>query len=119
GSYQDAAENARAARSGTTSDDVANEWLWRSVEARLAARRGDAVRADGFIQAAQRFLAKSDSVVARGTCLLDEAEGLSLRGRPKDAAAATRKAVRMFEKKGDVVRATKAREFLAETTKSP
>jgi tetratricopeptide (TPR) repeat protein len=119
GSYDAAAKSSRAAQSGSTKDDISTEWLWRSVEARLAARDGDSARADLLIQAALRMIERTDHVVARGTCWLDKAEVLSLTGRPDEAAAAIRKALRLFEKKGDLVHVDQARALLAETTKSP
>jgi DNA-binding SARP family transcriptional activator len=119
GSYRAAAKHARAAQSGSTSDDIATEWQWRSVEARLAARAGDVSRADELIDAALRMLARTDAVLLQGTCLLHAAEVQSLTGRAGEAAATTGKALRLFEEKGDKVDAERARSFLAETTKSP
>jgi DNA-binding SARP family transcriptional activator len=118
-SYDAAAEHARAAQSGSTTDDIATEWLWRSVEARLAARAGDAARADRLIGAAEDMLAGTEAVVLQGRCLLHAAEVLSLTGRMRDAVAAVEKAVRVFEKKGDIVETGAARAFLAEMTESP
>src|SRR5207247_2861335 len=74
GEYEAAAEHARAAQSGSTSDDIATEWLWRSVEARLAARAGDAARADELIDAALRMLRRTDAVLLQGACWLHAAE---------------------------------------------
>src|SRR5262249_43699599 len=118
-SYEAAAKNAHAAKSGSTSDDIATEWLWRSVEARLAARNGEAALADRLISEALGMLARTDVVLLRGTCLLHAAEVLSLTGRASEAAAALRKALRLFEKKGDQVDADRTRVLLAETTESP
>jgi ATP/maltotriose-dependent transcriptional regulator MalT len=119
GSYDAAAEHAHAAQSGSTSDDIFTEWLWRSVEARLAARAGNATRADELIDAALRMLAQTDAVILQGTCWLHAAEVLSLTGRTGDAAAAIKKALRFFEEKGDEVDADKTRTLLAQTTESP
>jgi ATP/maltotriose-dependent transcriptional regulator MalT len=119
GSYEAASKHARAAESGSTSDDISVEWLWRSVEARLAARAGNAAQADELIGAALQMLAPTDAVLLRGTCFLHAAEVLSLTGRTSEAAAANRKALRLFEKKGDLVDAEHTRALLAEMTKSP
>jgi DNA-binding SARP family transcriptional activator len=119
GSFEAATEHAQAAQSGSTKDDIATEWLWRSVEARLAARAGDVNRANELMDAAVRMLAGTDVVVTRARCLLDAAEVMSLTGRTGDAATAARKAVRLFERKGDTVDADWARAVLAETTESP
>jgi hypothetical protein len=65
------------------------------------------------------MLAGTDAVLLRGACLLHAAEVLSLTGRSRDAVASIRKALRLFEKKGDKVDADRARALLAETTESP
>ena len=119
GSYEEAADLAHKAQSGSTSDDLATEWLWRSVEARLAARAGDTARADELIGAALRLLAPVDSITPRATCWLDASEVFSVTGRLGEAAAAIRKGLRLLEQKGDEIRAGQARALLAETTKSP
>jgi DNA-binding SARP family transcriptional activator/tetratricopeptide (TPR) repeat protein len=113
GLYERATELARLAQSGSTSDDIVTEWLWRSVEARLAARVGDTARADELINAALQMLASTDAVIHRGTCLLDAAEVFSLTDRSDKAADAIQEALRLFEKKGDQVRAARARSLLS------
>jgi DNA-binding SARP family transcriptional activator/tetratricopeptide (TPR) repeat protein len=119
GRCEEAADKARAAQSGSTSDDIATEWLWRSVEARLAARAGDFIRAQELIDEAVRMLGHTDDLTRRGTCWLDAAEVASLAGRRSDAAVAIKKAIRLFEKKGNQAATAQARTLSAETPESP
>jgi hypothetical protein len=50
----------------------------------------------------------------RGNAALDLAEVLSLAGRDAEAAEAVEPALRLFEEKGNLVSADRARSFLAE-----
>jgi tetratricopeptide (TPR) repeat protein len=119
GRYEEAVDAVRAARFRSTSDDIATEWLWRSVEGRLAARAGDFTRAEQLIDEAQRLLAATDDLNLRGACWLDAAEVASVAGRRSDAAAAIKKAIRLYEKKGNQAALARSRTLLLEPTESP
>ena len=119
GRLEDAARYAAAAESGSTSGDLATEWRWRSVAAKLAARAGESDRAELLAREAVGLLADTDALHERGRCSLDLAEVLTLSGRPAEAATALRDALALFEQKGSVVAAEQTRALLAETTESP
>jgi len=114
GRFDEAADCAREARSGSTSDDVATEWLWRAVEAKLAARAGDFAAAESSIEAAQAVLAPTDALNLRAACRLDAAEVHSLAGRRDDAVASVENALALYEQKGNTTGAELARARLAE-----
>jgi len=119
GRLEDAARCAGEAESGSTSGDLATEWRWRSVAARLAARSGEFDRAERLAREAVGLLAGTDVLGQRANCSLDLAEVLTLAGRPAEAATALREALALFEQKGSVVAAEQTRALLAETTESP
>ncbi len=119
GRLDDAARYAAAAEFGSTSGDLATEWRWRSVAAKLAARAGEFDRAEQLAREAVGLLADTDVLHERGRCSLDLAEVLTLAGRPEEAATALQEALDLFERKGNVVAAEQTRVLLAETTESP
>ena len=115
GRFDEAAREVEAARSESPADDVATQWRWRSVAARLAAREGSVERADELSLEALEILEGTDVLNDRAECLLDRAEVLSLAGRSEESAAAIREALRLYEQKENVVGAARARALLAET----
>jgi DNA-binding SARP family transcriptional activator len=120
GRFDAAAREVEPARSELAADDVGTQSRWRSVAARLAARKGSVERADELSLEALETLEGTDGLNAQAQCLLDRAEVLSLSGRGEDsAAAAIREALRLYEQKENVVGAERARSLLAETTESP
>jgi tetratricopeptide (TPR) repeat protein len=119
GKLDEAARQVRAAESGSTSDDVATQWRWRAVDAKLAARSGEFERAEALARDALGLLDDGDTLNERAMCLLDLGEVLALAGRPAEAAAAFGQALDLFERKGNVVAADQTRVLLAETTESP
>jgi DNA-binding SARP family transcriptional activator/predicted ATPase len=118
GRYRAAARRVREAQSGSTSDDVTTQWQWRAVGAKLAARDGDVERAETLACEAVEFLAGTDALNIRAACLLDLAEVLTLAKRSAEGAAAIQEAVKLYEKKGNVVAAARARSLVIETTES-
>jgi len=61
----------------------------------------------------------TDWLNLRGDTLMDLAEVLRLAGRADEAASAVEDALRLYEQKGTVVSARKARELLEELRASP
>ena len=85
---------------------------WRSPSAKLLAQRGELERAEEAALAVVARAAKSDNLNSRGNALLDLAEVLSIAGRSEDAASPLRDAAIIFEQKGNIVSAAKARAIL-------
>ncbi|MGE5459083.1 MAG: hypothetical protein ACM3WR_00500, partial [Solirubrobacterales bacterium] len=97
------------------SDDVYNETAWRRLRAKVLAARGD-------LGGAER-LARQAVEVARGAGFLDDAalSWLALAGILRDAGdpgsqTAAAESFALFERKGNLVGARRAREFLDATT---
>ena len=114
GRFDEALRQVEVAAAGSSADDVATEWRWRTVAARLAAREESFDRADELGLVALRILEGTDNLNARAECLLGRAEVLSLSGRPPESAAAIREALGLFELKENVVGAERARALLSE-----
>jgi hypothetical protein len=94
---------ARVCREMTSSDDVINQHLWRTVEAVLAAREGRREDADQLIGEAVAWAEQSDSVMDRAELCLDEAEIHHLAGRDDRARSALDRARDLYRRKGATV----------------
>jgi DNA-binding SARP family transcriptional activator len=70
--------------------------------------------AEHLAREAEELAGRSDFLNFHGDALVDLAEILTVSERPDEAADALAEAVRLYERKGNVVSAAKARSFLAE-----
>jgi tetratricopeptide (TPR) repeat protein len=113
GKLEEAAEFAEFAGNTAAEDDAAPQILWRQVEAKIRAGAGRADEADRLIGEAIEMTLQSDDVVDQGNALVDQAEVLVLTGRPDEAATALEEAIALYERKGNMVGAERAREQLA------
>jgi ATP/maltotriose-dependent transcriptional regulator MalT len=114
--YEEAEEIARISSELSAADDVAAQFHWRSVTAKLMAREGRFDEAETTARDALAIIRRSEEVDSQGTALLDLGEVLHLAGKDADAAGAIREAVDLFEAKGNLVHAAKARLLLEEAT---
>jgi tetratricopeptide (TPR) repeat protein len=85
----------------------------RALTARLLADRGRQAEAEHLIRGAVGLAEQTNLLEIRGDTIVDLAEILSLAGRPAEAAAALDEAVALYERKGNVVSASRARSALA------
>jgi ATP/maltotriose-dependent transcriptional regulator MalT len=116
GRYDEADSLAELSKRVTAPDDLASQILWRSVRAKIAARRGDFDVAQALAQEAAALAESTDASHFHGDVRMDLAEVLTLAGRPEEAAAALKKAIELYEAKGISVLAGKARALLTELT---
>ena len=88
------------------------EWQIKrtGVPARLLARRGEFEKAEALAREGVALAAGSEFVGLHADVLLDLAEVLRLAGRSEDATATTTAAVRLYERKGNVASARRARD---------
>ena len=93
-------------------EDVYSHALWRSVRAKVLARRGEMAEALLLGGEAVTRAESSDSLHLRWHALVSRAEVLGVAGRAPEAQEALREAVRLAEQKGDLVGARLARESL-------
>jgi tetratricopeptide (TPR) repeat protein len=117
--YDEAEELTRLSAELAAPDDLASQVGWRSVRAKVLARRGELVEAERLGQEAVDIGARTDALDWRADALADLAEVLRLAGRPADAAARLEEALRLFEAKGVVPSVARTRELLAELAQPP
>jgi len=117
GRYDESAQFAEVCENIASSDDVASQFLWRCVRGKLKARQGAIDEAESLLSAATALIETSDQLDLQGNGLLDFAEVRELAGAPADAAALCERAAELFERKGNVVSALRARQ-LAERLRS-
>jgi class 3 adenylate cyclase/tetratricopeptide (TPR) repeat protein len=100
-------------------DDLTSQALWRWVRARLLARRGSIEDALRLARQATDLLSETDSLVAQADALLALSEVLAATGRGAEAGETAQSALRLYERKGDLVSAEKARMRLGQPPEPP
>jgi len=115
--YDESAEFAGICEHLASPDDVASQFHWRCVRGKLKARHGVIDEAESLLSAATALIETSDQLDLQGNGLLDFAEVRELAGAPADAADLSEQAAVLFERKGNVVSAQRARQ-LAERLRS-
>jgi class 3 adenylate cyclase len=113
GSFDDARRWAAACRELTASDDVINQYLWRTVEAAVLGRAGRFEEADQMLEEADRWASRTDEFLDRVWLAMTEADVRVTEGRPEDAKTALNEALRSAESKGSVAIADRIRAALA------
>jgi tetratricopeptide (TPR) repeat protein len=96
------------------SEDLLLQVERRCGRARVMARRGQAEEAVLLVQEAVALLAPWDAILDRALLLMDAAAVLSLAGRFEQAASLAEEALELYEQKGNLVAAGKARSLVAE-----
>jgi class 3 adenylate cyclase len=117
GRYDESAEFAGICEHLASPDDVASQFHWRCVRGKLRAQQGAIDEAESLLSAATALIETSDQLDLQGNGLLDFAEVRELTGASADAAALSEQAAMLFERKGNVVSALRARQ-LAERLRS-
>jgi tetratricopeptide (TPR) repeat protein len=92
------------------------EWRIKrtGIPARLLARRGRVEEAESLAREGVAVAADSEFVVLHAEVLLDLADVLRRAGRPDEGVGAAEEALRLSERKGNVVAAASARAFVEE-----
>ena len=119
GRYDESAEFAGICEHLASPDDVASQFLWRCVRGKLRARQGAIDEAGSLLSAATALIESSDQLDLQGNGLLDFAEVRELAGAPADAAALSEQAGMLFERKGNVVSARRARQLAERLRPTP
>lgn len=112
GRYEEAAQLAE--RYDEAAADLGLRAKRQGVLAKLAAQGGELERAEALAREAVALAEQTDYVLFHADVLLDLAEVLRLAGRPEEAEAACEEAARLYERKGNVVAARKARAALTD-----
>jgi class 3 adenylate cyclase len=119
GRYEEAEELTRECERAARSNDVHAQIRWRAIRAKVIARKGEFESADKLAREGVRFAAESDFLNDHADALVDHAEVLQLGGRRGEASSAVESAVALYEQKGNVVSAAKARALLDELGGAP
>jgi class 3 adenylate cyclase/tetratricopeptide (TPR) repeat protein len=115
--YTEAERFAEVSEELAHSDDVAAQMLWRTTRAKVLARRRRLEEAENLARQACEITEKTDALNGQGLSLTTLAEVLLLAGREREAAPLLGRALKLFQRKGNVVAATSARETLASLSK--
>ena len=99
-------------------DDVASQWQWRVVQAKVLAERGRLSEAETLARAAVSLIDRTDWLKWRGDARMSLAYVLRKAGMPGEATTVLREALRLYERKGDVADASKARAELEDVSTS-
>jgi tetratricopeptide (TPR) repeat protein len=114
--YDEAEAFASISEEAGASDDLATQLPVRGIRAKVAARRSRFADAESTAREAVDLARRTDALVLQGEAWMDLAEVLALAGRAKEAVDALDEAIRLFEAKGNVVSAARARAARAEVT---
>ncbi|MEP7033495.1 MAG: adenylate/guanylate cyclase domain-containing protein [Actinomycetota bacterium] len=101
-----------AAHLDTPSDDYEAIGLERSAQAVILASRGELQEAERLAREGVAALEPTEDLIRHGETLLALATVLRAAGREEEAVTAARKALALFERKGDVPDARRTRSFL-------
>jgi tetratricopeptide (TPR) repeat protein len=119
GRDDEAAELTVASESTSLPEDVYSHAMWRSVRAKIFARRGQSDEAEALAREAVELAQPTDFLQLRWQVLMSLAEVLSLLGRTDEVEPVLKDAIVVAEEKGYVVGAELARDQLDPSSASP
>lgn len=114
GHLEEADRLAMLSQDMTSEDDYLSQMAWRSVRAKVLAERGLFSDADQLGREAVNIASQTDFPDWHANVLLDFAKVLRTSGRGNEATGYAARAVKLFEAKGNVVAAERARAMLGE-----
>jgi DNA-binding SARP family transcriptional activator len=107
--YDEALRLSEESEESARPNDVHSQLLWRSARIQALTHQGELDAAEPLAREAVAFAAGSDFLDSHGAALSDLAEVLRLTARRREAAAALERAIRLYEQKGNIVSAARAR----------
>ncbi len=113
GRYSEAEQLAQQGRELGHEDDSATQALWRQVQARVLADRGQHTEAETLAREAVVIIERTDGLNLRGDAHCDLAEVLTASGRIDEAVAALEQALERYERKRNLARSRQVREQLS------
>ncbi len=102
GRLDEAAEQARVSRETAGEGDVATQVLWRAVEGKVLARRGQGAAGVALCREALDLIAETDDINTHADVLCDLAEALRLADRDGEWRAPMREALGLYRLKGNL-----------------
>jgi class 3 adenylate cyclase/predicted ATPase len=112
--YEEADEWAEKGKMLGADDDVYTQILWRQARASVLAHRGDTDAAESLAREAVALASETDDINVQAGLANALAGILALSARMDEARDEVARAVALFEQKGNVVEAARARAALAE-----
>ena len=107
--YQEADVWADLARESAGGDDLDAGFAWRYAKARILTGLGALAEAEGFAREALDIIGRTDALNRHADALVVLAEVCRAAGREADALEKTQLAVELYQRKGNVVSAARAR----------
>jgi class 3 adenylate cyclase/tetratricopeptide (TPR) repeat protein len=112
GRHEEAERFTRICEDSAGAEDLYSHVLWRSVRAKVFARRGEMAEAQRLTRESATLVETTDFLHLRWHELMSRAEVHGLAGRTAEGEAAAHEAVRVAEQKGNLVGARLGREAL-------
>jgi DNA-binding SARP family transcriptional activator len=112
GRYDDAESWTRVARNSAGADDLDAALSWQPVEAKILARQGSIEAAEQLARDTLELVSRTDALNRHGDSLLALAEVLRIADRHDEALEVTRAALPLYELKGNLASANRARALL-------
>jgi tetratricopeptide (TPR) repeat protein len=109
GRAEEAEQLTVVSEEATSSEDVWAQVAWRAARAKILAQRGELEDAERLAREAVELIAETDALSMRAHALISLARVLAAADRPEEAAEYEAEGVRLYEAKGNLVAAEKAR----------
>jgi tetratricopeptide (TPR) repeat protein len=106
---EEAAHFCRVTREAAADEDVLAQVVGIGAYAKILARQGRREEAETLARGAGELAARTDFLVHHGDAWLDLAEVLQLNEEPQEAVNALRAGLKLYEQKGNLVSAKRAR----------
>jgi class 3 adenylate cyclase/predicted ATPase len=113
GRHEEAEQLTELSEQLSASCDLATQVMWRGVRARILGDRGETGPAERLAQEAVALAGRSDFLNHQADALMDLAQVLQAGRRVDESAQATAQALALYEEKGNVAGAARARGSLA------
>jgi class 3 adenylate cyclase/tetratricopeptide (TPR) repeat protein len=114
GRLEEAVQLSEASEHAAARDDFDSQGAWRSVRARALAQQGAFAEAERLARESVALLEPTDFLVNRAESHSALADVLRLGGRPDEAVAALEEALRLYERKSDLVSVARIHALLDE-----
>ena len=115
---EEAAAAASRSRELGAVDDIVTQMLWRQLQAKILARRGEHEESVRLAEEAVALGEPTDASDFKADALRDLADVYEYARKPDDARAALRRALDLYERKGNLVMAARVRKQLTDLTPS-
>jgi class 3 adenylate cyclase/tetratricopeptide (TPR) repeat protein len=112
--YEEAERFSEVSEQNAAPEDLASQASWRSTRATVLAQRGEAAKAEDLAREAVDIARSTDYLNMHAGFLLSLADVLAVGGRPAQAIPVIEEACGLYDRKGNLVMAEKARTLIGE-----